>query len=241
MHELNEITRNAVMSIYFNKGIKAADNKVKELLQQCESTNLSSARDRGTIKGELAEIFLEYHLLWWMQHAQCLTCVKGLCMKSVNSNATAEIDILLASPCKLYLFECKSFSGKKTLSKECFLKGRSSEKDVYEQSRYHLKILNEHIGICHYAGTYIEKPYKLILFELSSDDIDDTRTKHWRKNIPLLTMNTLDTWLANELQHTAEVQWDYNKLVKTLAALDNTSSDMFKYHMSKIIKRRNSN
>lgn len=237
MHELNDITRNAVMSLYFSRGIKVADAKVKELLQQCESSALSSARDRGTIKGELAEIFLEYHLLWWMQHAHCLTCIKSLCMKSINSTATAEIDILLASPCKLYLFECKSFGGKKTLSKECFLKGSSSEKDVYDQSRYHLKILNEHIGFCHYAGKYKEKPYKLILFELSSNDIDDTRSEHWKKNIPLLTMNTLDIWLAKELQHTAEVQWDYEKLLDTLTALDSKSSDMFKFHMSKIIKR----
>lgn len=238
MKSLNDLTRTAIMNIYKTKGIRAADDKVKQLLLQCETSKTDSARDRGTIKGELAEIYLEYHLLWWMEHAKCLTCIKSLCIKSITSTATAEIDILLASPCHIYLFECKSFSGTKTLTKECFLKGHSSEKDVYEQSRYHLKLLNEHIGNCRYPGTYKEKPYKLILFELSSNGIDDQRTTHWKRNIPLLTMETLDVWIANELNRRAEVQWDYQKLLNTLTALNEKSSNMFKFHMYKISNRR---
>lgn len=238
MRSLNDITRQAVLHLYETKGIRAADDKVKSLLLQCETKGQNSARDRGTIKGELAEIYLEYHLLWWMSHAKNLTCVKGLCMKSEESNATAEIDVLLASPCKIYLFECKSFSGSKTLSKECFLKGGSSEKDVYDQSKYHLKILNEHLADCHYPGTFKTKPYKLILFELSSNNTDDQRSEHWKQTIPLLTMNNLDEWLAAELQKQAEVQWNYEKLKTILADLDKRSKAMFKFHMKKIMNRR---
>ncbi len=238
MRSLNEITRQAVLHLYETKGIKAADDKVKALLLQCETKGQNSARDRGTIKGELAEIYLEYHLLWWMEHARNLICVKGLCMKSKESNATAEIDVLLASPCKIYLFECKSFSGSKTLSKECFLRGGSSEKDVYDQSKYHLKILNEHIADCHYPGKFKAKPYKLILFELSSDNTDDQRSDHWKQNIPLLTMNNLDEWLASELQKAFEVQWNFKKLESILTDLDEKSGAMFKFHMKKIMNRR---
>lgn len=238
MRSLNSITRQAVMHIYETKGIKAADDKVKALLLQCETTGQTSARDRGTIKGELAEIYLEYHLLWWMEHAKNLICIKSLCMKSKESTATAEIDILLASPCKIYLFECKSFSGSKTLTNECFLRGRSSEKDVYDQSKYHLKILNEHIADCHYCGKFKSKPYKLILFELSSDETDDQRTDHWKQNIPLLTMNNLDIWLASELQKASEVQWNFGKLKEILVELNSTSEAMFNFHMKKIISRR---
>ncbi len=143
----------------------------------------------------------------------------------------------IASPCRIYQFECKSFKGDKVLSKECYLKGKSSEKDVYEQSRYHLRILNEHIGDCHYPGTYKVKPYKLILFELSTTGISDERTEQWKRTIPLLTMNNLDTWIAEELQRSSEVQWDYGKLLKILADLDSKSEAMFKFHMQKIINR----
>lgn len=238
MGSLNSITRDAVMNLYLKKGIKAADAKVRQLLEQCEITSKDNIHDRGTIKGELSEIYLEYHLLWWMEHAQYLTTVKSLCMKSKESNATAEIDILLASPCRIYLFECKSFKGDKTLTEECFLKGKSSEKDVYEQSKYHLKILNENICDCHYPGKYKTKPYKLILFELSTTGIDDQRTEQWKKTIPLLTMDTLDSWIAGELQRNSQVQWDYEKLTKVLAELDAKSEEMFKFHMHKIISRR---
>lgn len=238
MAYLNGLTRNSVMNIFLTKGIQAADEKVKQLLTQCEATSKDNVRDRSTIKGELSEIYLEYHLLWWMQHAKYLTCIKSLCMRSKESCATAEIDILLASPCRIYLFECKSFKGAKTLTEECFLKGHSSEKDVYEQSRYHLKILNEHIGECRYPGSYKSKPYKLILFELSSEGINDQRATNWKKNIPLLTMENLDAWIANELQQTSQVQWDYRKLTQILADLDKKSSETFKYHMQKIMNRR---
>lgn len=238
MSSLNNLTHDVLMNLYFKKGIKAADAKVRQLLEQCETTSKDNIHDRGVIKGELSEVYLEYHLLWWMSHAQCLTTVKSLCMKSKESNATAEIDILLASPCRIYLFECKSFKGDKTLTKECFLKGKSSEKDVYEQSRYHLKILNEHICDCHYPGEYKTKPYKLILFELSTTGIDDQRAEQWKKTIPLLTMDTLDTWIAGELQRNSQVQWNYEKLTQALAELDAKSADMFKFHMHKIMNRR---
>lgn len=238
---LNSVTRSAIMQIYETKGKDAADAKVMDLLQQCESWK-HNQRERGTIKGELSEIALEYHLLWWLSHVDLLTCIKSLCVKSKTSNATAEVDILLANPFKVYLFECKSFKGKKTLTKECFLQGESSSKDVYEQSRYHLKVLEEHLGCCRPPQRREIKapPYQLVLFELSSDDIEDKREEKWKKAIPALSLATLDTWLMQEFSKAAYVQWNYEQLIAKLKQLDATSENMFKFHMQKIINRKGS-
>lgn len=236
---LNNVTRDAVMQIYLAKGIHAADKKVMELLKQCESWK-GNTEERGAIKGELAEIALEYHLLWWTKYASTLTCVKSLCVKSKTSEATAEVDILAATPFKVYLFECKSFKGKKTLTKECFLQGASSSKDVYEQSCYHLKIFEEHLGSCRppIRQRTGAAPYQFILFELSSDDLDDQREEKWKKAIPSLTLRTIDDWFLSEFAKAAYVQWDYERLVATLKQLNTTSEKMFDYHMHKIKNRR---
>lgn len=237
--DINNITRDAVLKIFHEKGLKAADNKVRELLLQCEQWR-DNVEQRGAIKGELSEIGLECHLLWWMQQVPFLTCCKSLCIKSKESNATAEVDILLLTPYRIYLFECKSFKGHKTLTKECYLKGKSSEKDVYEQSKYHLKILDEHLAACRTSFRTKVSPYKLALFELSSDDIEDTRTDKWKHTIPALTLDSFDKWMYKELTTPGQVQWDYNRTYDTLCRLDSKSVQMFKYHMQKINKRKGS-
>lgn len=225
------------MNLLYTKGIDRVDSKIKDLLLQCENGS-AAVRDRSTIKGELSEIALECHLLYWVERLEHLVTVKSLCIKSQTSNATAEIDILLASPCRVYLFECKSFKGKKTLSKECFLQGGSSSKDVYEQSRYHLQILEQHISQYRYPSNSKVSPYQLILFELSSDEIKDVREDKWQKNIPLLTMNSLDSWLLHELKCQHEVRWDISGLTRKLKELDESSAKMFKFHMAKITHRK---
>lgn len=237
MGDLTETTRNAILTLYEHKGIDAADKKIKELLRQCESGN-ASVGDRSTIKGELSEMALECHLRYWTDRIKYLAVVKGLCIKSTISSATAEIDVLLASPCRVYLFECKSFKGKKTLTKECYLAGSSSSKDVFYQSKYHLQILEQHLADYHYPTESKISPYQLLLFELSSDSVDDQRDSKWKRNIPLLTLDTIDAWLLEEFQSNTLVQWDFIRLSKKLCDLNLTSKQMFKFHMAKITHRK---
>jgi hypothetical protein len=239
LSDLKEITRTAVLKIYREKGIKAADAKIMDLLVQCETWKDNTV-DRGTIKGELSEIYLECHLMWWMQHTSNMLMLKSLCIKSKTSNATAEIDILAATPSKIYLFECKSFKGPKTLTKECFLQGGASSKDVYEQSKYHLELLEQHLAECRFTLKPKTAPYKLILFELSSDEIDDQREDKWKKWLPLLTPNNFDSWFAKEFSSIYPVLWSYDRLRTQLAVLNSTSEAMFKFHMKKINSRKES-
>ena len=237
MSDLKDITRKAVLNIYETKGLQAADAKISDLLVQCETWK-DNTRDRSTIKGELSEIYLEYHLRWWMQYMKHMILVKGLCIKSVASKATAEIDILAGTPGRVYLFECKSFKGKKTVTKECFLQGEASSKDVYDQSKYHLELLDQHIADCRFVRTSKVPPYKLILFELSTDEADDQREDKWKKAIPLLTPNNFDKWFLNEFSKTQKVLWDYDSLKTRLAVLNADSEAMFKFHMKKINSRK---
>lgn len=236
MSNLNEITRRAVLDLYYRKGIRAADAKIKELLVQCE-TQKGNTRERSTIKGELSEIALECHLLWWMQRSRYMMLVKSLCVKSLTSNATAETDLLLATPCKVYMFECKSFKGRKMLTKECYLKGESSEKDVFDQSKYHMEIMEQHLHDCHISSSKIA-PYQLILFELSSEGIDDQRDDKWKRGIPLLTLDTIDAWFQKQFSQQHPVLWDFTRLTEKLRKLDETSDAMFKFHLKKIFNRR---
>lgn len=237
MNDLTNVTRDAFMRLYKSRGIDTVDAKIKSILKDCE-TGTADVRDRGTIKGELSEVALECHLLYWMERLNYILTVKGLCIKAVDSRATAEIDILMATPCRVYLFECKSFKGKKTLTQECYLKGRSSEKDVYDQSKYHLQVLEPYIGKYRYPSSSKISPYQLILFELSTDDIDDKREEKWKRNIPLLTIDTIDAWLLNEFNKRTEVRWDLQGLANELQELNSSSEETFKFHMAKIMNRK---
>lgn len=227
-------TRLMLLNLYVKYGLKALDKKAMELIVECENNRQITPSVRGIIKGELAEVVVECHIAELIKTIPNIACVKGLCIRS-SWGSTTEIDLLMCTPCRVYLFECKSFSGRKTISDKCFLKGGSSSKDVFGQSAAHLKVLDEHIRpYMQNIGNKGCSPYKFLLFEFSSDDCCDCREEKYKEMIPLLTLKNIDAWLAEELSKTQKVNWDYTKVYETLKRLNISSAETFEQHLKRM-------
>lgn len=235
-NQLKEAIRKIVLDIYEDCGLTAARDRVSSMILLCEDRRYD-ARTRATLKGELSETVLEIHLREFSKIVKPCVIVKGLCIPTINgSGATTEMDLCMFTPYRIYMFECKSYGGKKTVTKECYLKGGSTEHDIYRQSITHMQVLNQYLQP--YRRNTIFKgnaPYKLFLFEFSSNDLTDLRADEWVKKIPALTLGNVREVLAQEFTTQMKVNWDVDGMLPIISRLNRNSEKMFEVHMKRIL------
>ncbi|MEG2262779.1 MAG: NERD domain-containing protein [Clostridia bacterium] len=231
---LKDSTRRAMLECYKYQGLAAVKPKALEIMRQCES-NVADFKTRCDIKGELAEVVLECYLMYVQKTIAPSILSKGLCIRNKNNGNTTEMDVCFFTPIRIYMFECKSYSGKKALTKECTLTNKTTSKDVYGQSLHHMTILNQYLTP--YRTNVLDKgqsPYRLVLFELSSTECEDKRELKWKKAIPLVTLDNLEQFILNEFSTSAKINWDTPRMLPILQMLDKQSERNFKEHLKRL-------
>lgn len=232
--DLKTSTRTLMLECYRQDGIRAVKEKTRQLIKQCES-NTVNYKLRMDIKGELAEVVLECYLMELQKSIKPSVISKGLCIRDRNTGLTTEMDVCFFAPTRIYMFECKSYSGQKTLTKECTLTNKTTSKDVHGQSLHHMKILNQYLTP--YRVNTRDKgqsPYKLILFELSTTDCDDRREDRWKKAVPLVTLDQLDAFVVKEFSREQKINWNVQQMLPMLNSLDKQSAVNFKEHLKRL-------
>ena len=224
--------QNSLWTVYSKKGWESLYKCAWELMAHCED----NARDMSyrQMKGEIAEVVLDCGLRELQKVVKPSTVIKGPCIPVRSSkNGTTEMDLLMVTSKKIYMFECKSYKNKPTVTGKCML---GDNMDVAAQSEYHLKALHEYIGgLCNKkAGT----PYKLVLFEMSTEGVDDQRTEENKKKIPILNPETFIKSIIYDYVNSPDNVWDVAEVNKVLEPLADGSGDMFKKHLNRMIHKR---
>lgn len=226
-------TRDTIMACYLKYGIEQADKQIRTIIQQAEHSKVPVAA-RSEIKGELAEVALEVYLLEIQKYLKNSILSKGLCIRDTLSGRTTEMDVTLFTPCKIYMFECKSYAGKKILTKECTLKGANTT-DVFSQSQHHMEVLNQYLSTFRINRSIKGgAPYKLVLFELSTTDCKDCRDERWKRLVPLVTLDTLWDFLCDEFTTSQKINWDFARMLPIINQLDKESPALFREHMNRM-------
>ncbi len=232
--DLKTKTRLAVLECYKYDGLQAAINRVDELMVQCEHEKVDY-RLRIDIKGELAEVILECVLSEVQKRLPMSIISKGLCIRNKHTQLTTEMDVTFFTPARIYMFECKSYSGKKTLTAECTLTNKTTSKDVYGQSMHHMEILNQYmLPFRRNRDIKGQAPFKMILFELSTTACEDKRIDRWKRVIPVMTPADLVPFFVEELKSVSKDNWDIPAMLPTLKQLDAMSAQLFKEHMERM-------
>lgn len=227
-------TRETILSCYRSYGLNTAMTQTIKILKQSETEKIDY-RLKTEIKGELSEVILECVLLELQKYLGLSVISKGLCIRDPITHRTTEMDVTFFTPCKIYMFECKSYAGKKTLTNECTLTNKTTSTDVFSQSKHHMEILNRYL-IPYRLNRDIKggSPYKLILFELSSVECIDNREDIWKSRIPMLTLSNIYDYLLQELCTPQKVNWDLPKLVPLLKQFDAQSEALFSEHLKRL-------
>ena len=226
--------QSVMWTVYANKGWDSLYNCAWDLMRHCEK-NAGEQKYRQ-MKGEIAEVVLDCGLREIQESIKPSAVLKGLCIPLRSSKtATNNKSISVVTKYKMYMFECKSYKNRPVVTAECML---GDSMNVYEQSRYHMKALHEYIGrLCVTNGK--SKPYKLILFEMSSDGVDDQRTDENKARIPILNPSNFREYLMNDFkEHGTEEIWDVDGVHKVLLPLASKSDEMFKRHLARMINKK---
>lgn len=233
--EPSELTRDLICDFYKDTKLSATISCSWRLMDYCERH--ANEQVYRQIKGEIAEVVLEV-LLWELQKTiQNCIVLKGLCINFVNSSGTTEMDVVFVTPFKIYMFECKSYKNKPKITKECLI---GHDMNVKSQSDLHVLGLNQYIGkYC--DRTLGIKPYKEILFEMSTQGVEDLRDEVWKEKIPVLNpRNFIDEFgriLREDRAKTTKL-WDVKKVLKVLEPLSQKSDEAFEKHLAHYTKKK---
>ena len=233
-----ELAKNAVryklLRVYEERGINASlDMSDKFLNEAAKSGKELGIDDFGKIiRGELSELYAEIYLRDYVKKHKNSFYVKSLCFPRVDGkDGYTELDLTLFTSKFVFVLECKSYSGEKTLTNEgCMnVKGRTSY-NVFSQNRMHLTNLDPYIKMCRLKSVREGgKPYILAMFSYSKDDIKDLREKEWKKKFRLLTESNIGEYLENISK--TDIIWDVQKLYDVVSKLQSVSEENKKKHI----------
>lgn len=224
--------QNALWAVYKKNGYPALNNCAWELMCYCESN--SDKMEYRQMKGEIAEVVLDFGLRELQKSIKPSIVLKGLCIPMRDKpNNTTEMDVLFVTPKKIYMFECKSYKNRPKVTEECTL---GNDMDIAGQSKYHLKALHQYIGrLCKKSKDPL---YKFIFFEMSTEGVEDLRTDENKKRIPIMNPKNFIIELANDYKESKDDLWDVKEVAKVLEPLAKNSDKVFKVHLNRMIHKR---
>lgn len=214
-------------------GVNAAIRKGDQLLSESyqAAKRMNKWEQASVLRGELAEIILELQLrLYCQRNPKTSFMVKNLVIpRSDGKYGTTELDLTLFREDCIYLFECKSYSGKKVLEEECLLKSKNREINVYSQNMMHLN--NLHSLIFEWNAIPKGNSYQLVLYTYDNGDLEDLRSVEWKNKIPVVTKINLIDWLFS---HKGNAKWDIKSVGAKITELKSNKNLTLKNHVSRL-------
>ena len=233
---LKERTRKILWEIYEKEGYK----RFIEILDFMKTYPGRAFNDVTQVKGEVAEVVLEIIIAKFIEELDLgWQCYKGLIIPfEPESKNTTELDFILVTPIVVTVFEIKSYNGVKTLTGDCFLKaenkGFSSEKDVYEQNKMHIKAFWANFG--KHATTKLGV-IKSVLFSFASGTVTDEREKEKQEIMPVYDENTLPQYLEALRLLESDPRWEEASLIEALQKAAREAISL-EDHVASVIERR---
>lgn len=229
-------TNFVLVSDYKTHGIQHTIRLAIAMLQS--TAHKGDEEFRTTLHGEICETILELGLqVYKKQHSRETAewfWKKGLILKdptSQKSRYLTELDLALFTPQMIYIFECKSYSGKKVLSGKCTLQTENRCCDVYRQNAGHEETLLKNINAFRLPG---EAAYKAagtqkVLFSFALGELEDTRADENKKEMPCLTYSMLFPYL--EATTKGSRVWNMVALKKAMDVIEKAGDSLSKKHL----------
>lgn len=210
--------------------------------KQMYKVNLKNANPqfRINLNGEICETILEIGILEFMKRNRktCKDWVlkKGLILKDVDNpdaDFSTEIDLILATPMVVYIFECKSYSGNKVLKDKCTLVTDNRTFDVFQQNLLHANVFLKQFRP--YLRKSVKRfPLQLALFVMANGSIVDDREKKYKDLMPVVEIENLFHFLSRSLVSSAggtgEI-WNMKYVSKALNKIEQHSLKRRKEHL----------
>lgn len=196
-----------------------------------------NADSRNSVIGELCETALEVGILEFMRQNPEATrkwfYTKGLILKDLDTHDTdflTEIDLVLFTPNKTYLFECKGYTGDKRIIKAgTIVRPGHKDFDVFKQHNNHANVFIKTFDSFRRKSVPIEQAYQLAGFTFAPGSLSDERSLKWKTIMPFLQIENLWDVLKANLSSKEEWLLDYAK--KAVATIQRDKDIYIRKHL----------
>jgi hypothetical protein len=225
---LKDSTNQVILNNYKQKGLEHTLVLCSKLLE-----NKSLYREgAGFVLGEIAESVLEVLLIDYIRtrNLKDWFYVKGMIIKDVetmNRDFSTEIDLVLFSPQRIYLFECKGYVGSKTLTGKGVLERTGKNKvkfDVFSQHKNHATVFMKMFNPFILKDEDPAKCYRLAIFDFSSGKTIDNRDEKWKKIMPIIGPEDVFPMLDKSLDKRRKWNMEYVKKAVQIIERNKTSA-----------------
>lgn len=214
--DYKESTRSVLLESYNKFGLANTILIGKKLL---ENKKYKGEIDFMTsVHGEICETILEVAVSDYIKKNKLnWFSIKGLILgdrNNTSSNFLTELDYTLFTPGCVYLFECKSYSGKNIniADKGTLYDGKIPKCDVFRQSVLHKEVLLDWIAPF-VLDKKCELVTKMILFDFSLNETKDNRTKKNKNELVYANLDNLYQILETKLPSV----WDMKYIEKFIS------------------------
>lgn len=230
MDKIKTESRYTLLEIYRLHGYERAKKKADEFLTQSrkEASKINNVTAGSTLRGELAEVLLEIKLREFVNRNKGTFYTKSLCIDKLQEPGKyTELDLTLYTEQGVFLFECKSYYGKKILTEKCLMTVGGREVNIHGQNKMHMEELHKHIGGFKLTNGRV---YELVFFQYSEKELIDKRDDEWKTRVPLVEEGTIDEYLKDVESRDVKL-WDIEGLYEKIKELNTTSEEKFSKHM----------
>lgn len=228
-------TREIILDYYKNYGLQAVIEFANKLL---ELPNFKSDMQfRNEVHGETCEAILECCIINFIKRNNLQKkwfYTKGLVLKDIKNPGRflTEIDFVLFTPYQVIPIECKSYAGAKIITDRCTINRKDKQPyDVYAQHKLHSDILIENISAFRLKSleSFHVNPFQLAMFDFSRGGLRDNRDVLYKREMPILNIQNINTFLRRFLNKPAT--WHMDNLRRFVKIVNTHKEENTKLHL----------
>lgn len=239
-----KLTTNQVLVQYYNKfGLEKTVATARDMLK-ASNKHRNLENFTSEVHGELCETVLEIMLRDMMISNPDLTknwfIRKSLVLKDPESPVSdfrTELDVVLFTPVCIFVFECKSYQGSKTLTGQGVLTCKGKDFDVFSQQQLHKEVIAKNFGKF-ITERGVKTVFDTSLFDFSEGDMIDLRDAKAKEQLPYLNVNTLMQYVICQTKN-KPVVFDWKILKQAVKRIDCLQVELHEEHLKYIKGLRN--
>lgn len=221
-------TNNTLLRYYSENGFESTVRVAYSMLGS--KTYSGKGNFHSELHGEICESVLEISILEYIRthSTKCKNWFyrKGLILKDVenpDSKFLTECDLVLFTPQRILIFECKSYNIEKVIEDKCTIKCKNGKQfNVFNQNYLHYKVLIKQFGKFSLVNCITNTMCHIYLFDFSNGKTTDNRDKKYKLLMPHVTVNNIFSILESL---NGPSRWDLSYCKRAVDIIDSKKDE----------------
>lgn len=235
-------TNEVLLRVYRERGL---DYTLEMSWKLMESNYNVKKQGVGIVFGEICETVLEIMTLEYIKKNKLQDSwfySKGLILRDIETMSNefyTELDFVVFSPQRIFLFECKSYKGAKVIKNKGELKrSRAEGVNIFDQHKLHTQVFIKIFNAFRSKDSSTRLAYQMAAFSYAEGSLKDAREDKWKEMMPILEVDTL--YSLYDTASKAPSVWRMKDVRRAVEILERSKKANAAKHLDYVTRLRNS-